>query len=253
VNWCPSCNTVLANEQVIDGACWRCGTTVTTRELEQWFFRITQYADELLDATDTLTEWPEKVLTMQRNWIGRSEGARVRFALADPRLATSDSRLADVSDQPSREPRTASREIEVFTTRIDTIFGANFIMLAPEHPLVEEFAAASADPAAFRAKAQAFRSQERDVRMGGKQGFDTGRQAINPFTGQPVPIWVANFVLWGYGTGAVMGVPGHDERDFEFARTYNLPITVVVQKAGEPLSAETMTEAHAGEGSLVNS
>jgi leucyl-tRNA synthetase len=146
-----------------------------------------------------------------------------------------------------------SRTVEVFTTRIDTIFGANFIMLAPEHPLVEEFAAASADPAAFRAQAQAFRSQERDVRMGGKQGFDTGRQAINPFTGQPVPIWVANFVLWGYGTGAVMGVPGHDERDFEFARAYNLPITVVVQKPGEPLSAETMTEAHAGEGSLVNS
>src|SRR3954468_11220707 len=231
VNWCPVDNTVLANEQVIDGACWRCGSIVEPRELEQWFFRITQYADELLAGLDTLTEWPEKVVVMQRNWIGRSEGARVRFALAD---------------RPNES-------VEVFTTRIDTIFGANFVMLAPEHPLVEQFAAASPDPAGFRARAQAFRSQERDVRMGGKQGFDTGGHAINPSTGRPVPIWVANFVLWGYGTGAVMGVPGHDERDFEFARTYNLPITVVVQKAGEPLSAETMTEAHAGEGSLVNS
>ena len=231
VNWCPVDNTVLANEQVIDGTCWRCGSIVEPRELEQWFFRITRYADELLAGLDTLTGWPEKVVVMQRNWIGRSEGARVRFALPDPPAGT----------------------VEVFTTRIDTIFGANFIMLAPEHPLVEQFAAASPDPAAFRAQAQAFRSQERDVRMGGKQGFDTGRHAVNPFTGQRVPIWVANFVLWGYGTGAVMGVPGHDERDFEFAKTYNLPITVVVQKEGEPLAAETMTEAHAGEGSLVNS
>jgi leucyl-tRNA synthetase len=231
VNWCPVDNTVLANEQVIDGACWRCGSMVEPRDLEQWFFRITQYADALLEGLETLTDWPEKVVVMQRNWIGRSEGARVTFALA-------------------AEPGSS---VEVFTTRIDTIYGANFIMLAPEHPLVEQFAAASADPAAFRAKAQAFRSQERDVRMGGKQGFDTGRQAINPFTGKPVPIWVANFVLWGYGTGAVMGVPGHDERDFEFARTYNLPITIVVQREDEPLSVETMTEAHAGEGSLLNS
>jgi leucyl-tRNA synthetase len=231
VNWCPVDHTVLANEQVIDGCCWRCGSIVEPRDLEQWFFKITEYADELLKGLETLTDWPEKVVVMQRNWIGRSEGAYVKFALDGD----------------------AASHVEVFTTRIDTIFGANFIMLAPEHPFVERFAAASSDPAAFRAKAQAFRSQERDVRMGGKQGFDTGQRAINPFTGKPVPIWVANFVLWGYGTGAVMGVPGHDERDFEFAKTYHLPITVVVQKEGEPLSAETMTEAHAGEGSLVNS
>ena len=237
VNWCPVDNTVLANEQVIDGACWRCGSIVEPRDLEQWFFKITEYADELLAGLDTLTDWPEKVVVMQRNWIGRSEGARVTFALVD-----------DVASGFSR-----TKDVEVFTTRIDTIFGANFIMLAPEHPLVEEFAAAVDDPAAFRAKAQAFRSQERDVRMGGKQGFDTGRQAINPFTGKPVPIWVANFVLWGYGTGAVMGVPGHDGRDFEFAKAYNLPITIVVQGEGAPLSVETMTEAHAGEGVLVNS
>ena len=231
VNWCPVDNTVLANEQVIDGACWRCGSIVEPRDLEQWFFKITEYADELLAGLDTLTAWPEKVVVMQRNRIGRSEGAYVKFALA--------------SDPASH--------VEVFTTRIDTIYGANFIILAPEHPLVERFAAASSDPAGFRAKAQAFRSQERDVRMGGKQGFDTGQYAINPFSGKEVPIWVANFVLWGYGTGAVMGVPGHDERDFEFAKAYDLPITVVVQRADAPISAETMTEAHAGEGSLVNS
>jgi leucyl-tRNA synthetase len=248
VNWCPVDNTVLANEQVIDGACWRCGSLVEPRDLEQWFFKITQYADELLAGLDALTDWPEKVVVMQRNWIGRSEGARVRFALSPSSGPTKAG-----ASEPGVGAEPAPPVVEVFTTRIDTIFGANFIMLAPEHPLVEQFAAASADPAGFRAKAQAFRSQERDVRMGGKQGFDTGRQAINPFTGKPVPIWVANFVLWGYGTGAVMGVPGHDERDFEFARTYHLPITVVVQREGQPLSAETMTEAHAGEGSLVNS
>src|SRR5438034_645742 len=224
VNWCPSCQTVLANEQVIDGACWRCGTPVTTRELEQWFFKITHYSDDLLHGMRELGEWPEKVLTMQRNWIGRSEGARVRFALDHGREA-----------------------IEVFTTRIDTIYGANFIVLAPEHALVQQFADASADPAAFRAKVAKFTSQDRSARLTGeveKEGFDTGRKAINPFTGKPVPIWVANFVLVDYGTGAVMGVPGHDERDFEFARKYKLPVTVVVQEDGKPLDADTMTEAH---------
>ncbi len=231
VNWCPSCQTVLANEQVVDGACWRCGSTVVTRDLEQWFFRITAYADELLAGLETLTDWPEKVVVMQRNWIGRSEGARVRFDLA--------------GDPPGA--------VEVFTTRIDTIYGATFIVLSPEHPLVEAFAAASSDPDGFRAKALAFRTQDRDARMAGKEGFDTGRQAINPFNGRPVPIWVANFVLGEYGTGAVMGVPGHDERDFEFARAYGLPIAIVVEPEDAPIAVETMTEAHAGEGRLVNS
>src|SRR6188472_137399 len=233
VNWCPSCNTVLANEQVVDGGCWRCGTPVVTRDLEQWFFKISHYADELLNGMGELGEWPEKVLTMQRNWIGRSEGARVRFPL-----------------------ETGGGDIEVFTTRIDTIYGANFIVLAPEHPLVKEFAASSSDPAGFKAKVGKFTSQDRSARMTGeveKEGFFTGRTAINPFTGKPVPIWVANFVLIDYGTGAVMGVPGHDARDFEFARKYDLPITVVVEKAGENLDPQTMTEAHAGEGALVNS
>ncbi|MEW6321433.1 MAG: leucine--tRNA ligase [Acidobacteriota bacterium] len=231
VNWCPSCQTVLANEQVVEGGCWRCGTPVTQKDLEQWFFRITAFADDLLEGIDGLTEWPEKVLTMQRNWIGRSEGARVRFAL-------------DRGDQT----------VEVFTTRIDTIYGATFVMLAPEHPLVESFAAEDADPAAFRARAGAFRTQDREARMSGKEGFDTGRRAINPFTGQPVPIWVANFVLGEYGTGAVMGVPAHDERDHEFATKYGLPITVVVRPAdGEIPSPAEMAGAMSSDGVLVHS
>ena len=258
VNWCPSCNTVLANEQVIDGACWRCGTAVTTRELEQWFFRITRYADELLDAADELKDWPEKVLTMQRNWIGRSEGARVSFSLA----AASDPRADPGPRTPDPGSRiAASDSIEVFTTRIDTIYGANFLLLAPEHPLVQQW---SREPGgeAFRGAMQRFQAQDRTARMTGdveKEGFDTGRRAVNPFTSQPVPIWVANFVLIEYGTGAVMGVPGHDQRDFEFARKYGLPITVVVQPAAPdgsgvpPLSAETMDHAEPGSGTLVAS
>jgi leucyl-tRNA synthetase len=241
VNWCPSCNTVLANEQVVDGGCWRCGTPVTTRELEQWFFRITAYADELLEATQRLPGWPEKVLTMQQNWIGRSEGARVRFALArtpDPELRTPD-----------------PDSIEVFTTRIDTIYGANFILLAPEHPLVQEWKEDSSSD--FREKLQRFQGQDRTARMTGeveKEGFDTGRKAINPFTNQPVPIWVANFVLFEYGTGAVMGVPAHDQRDFEFARKYNLPITIVVRPTdGAIPSPDAMHEAVSNDGVLINS
>jgi leucyl-tRNA synthetase len=234
VNWCPSCHTVLANEQVVDGGCWRCGSPVETRDLEQWFFRITAYAEELLGAADSLSAWPEKVLTMQRNWIGRSEGARIRFVLEhDPAV-----------------------EIEVFTTRIDTIYGATFVLLAPEHTMVADFAARSADPAAFRKQVQTFRSQDRAARMSGaieKQGFDTGVRVINPFTGRPVPVWVANFVLGEYGTGAVMAVPAHDQRDFEFARKFDLPIAVVVTPDGSPIAAESLTEAVDAYGVLVGS
>ena len=209
VNWCPVDNTVLANEQVVDGKCWRCDSLVETRDLEQWFFRITAYADELLDATAALDKWPEKVLTMQRNWIGRSEGARVTFALED-------------------DPAT---KIEVFTTRIDTIFGATFVVLGPEHPLVQTLAERSSDPAALKRQVQAFRTQDRTARISGeqeKQGIDTGFKAINPFTNEAVPVWVANFVLGDYGTGAIMAVPAHDERDHEFATKYGLPIRSVV-------------------------
>jgi leucyl-tRNA synthetase len=271
VNWCPVDRTVLANEQVVDGGCWRCGTPVETRDLEQWFFRITAYADELLDGTDTLAGWPEKVLTMQRNWIGKSEGARVKFAL-DPgsglQGASSESASPE-SRPPSREalqrgPAVALAEaeipnpgyIEVFTTRIDTIFGATFVLLGPEHPLVAQFAERSTDPAAFTRQAQAFRMQDRAARISGdieKQGFDTGFRAINPFTGEPVPIWVANFVLGEYGTGAVMAVPAHDQRDFEFARKFQLPIRVVVTPDGQAMASGILTEAAPAYGTLVDS
>lgn len=242
VNWCPGCSTVLANEQVVEGGCWRCGSVVEPRDLEQWFLRITQYADALLDGIDGLDEWPDKVLTMQRNWIGRSEGARVRFAV-------------DVGDQ-GVEPV----DIDVFTTRIDTICGATFVMLAPEHPLVDRFADEALDGAAFLKRVQQFRSQDRADRLTGaveKEGFDTGRTAINPFTGQSVPVWIANFVLAEYGTGAVMAVPAHDQRDFEFARKYQLPVEVVIQPETDvettPLDGASMEEAYAGPGRLVNS
>jgi leucyl-tRNA synthetase len=233
INWCPVDNTVLANEQVVDGACWRCGTTVVQRDLEQWSFKITAYADELLQGLDTLTEWPEKVVVMQRNWIGRSEGARLTFPVTN-----------------------ADAGVEIFTTRIDTIFGATFVLLAPEHPMVDRFAAESSDPAVFRAKAAAFRALDRESRLTGaidKEGFDTGRTAVNPFTGEPVPIWVANFVLAEYGTGAIMAVPAHDQRDFEFARKYGLPIRIVVRADGDTRTADDLTEAAAGAGRLVES
>ncbi|MGE3705082.1 MAG: leucine--tRNA ligase [Vicinamibacterales bacterium] len=233
VNWCPKDNTVLANEQVIDGACWRCGSTVVARDLEQWFFRITAYADELLQGLDTLGDWPEKVAVMQRNWIGRSEGARLTFRISG-----------------------AAEGIEIFTTRVDTIFGANFVLLAPEHPLVERFAAESPDPAAFRERVAQFRALDREARLTGaieKEGFDTGRTAVNPFTGRDVPIWVANFVLAEYGTGAIMAVPAHDQRDFEFARKYGLPITVVILGDGPAPDPDTMTDAATAYGTLANS
>ncbi len=228
VNWCEKDQTVLANEQVVDGGCWRCGTPVTTRDLEQWFFKITAYADDLLKGIEQLGQWPAKVLTMQENWIGRSEGTRVQFG-----------------------------EIAVFTTRIDTIFGATCVFLAPEHPLVERYAADSNDPAAFRKKVAAFRTQDRTARLTGeieKEGFFTGRTVVNPFTNEAIPVWIANFVLGEYGTGAVMAVPAHDQRDFEFATKYGLPIKVVI----EPVPAvappsNTLDAAFVEYGRLVNS
>ena len=241
VNWCPDCQTVLANEQVVDGGCWRCGATVGTRELAQWFFRITRYADELLDGIGTLDQWPEKVLTMQRNWIGRSEGALMQFTLAGP-------------DGTAGE---GAEGIEVFTTRIDTIYGATFVLLAPEHPLVERIAADRADGEAFLAHVGRFRALDRTARLTGqidKEGIDTGRVAINPFSGERVPMWVANFVLAEYGTGAIMAVPAHDQRDFEFARKYGLPVRVVIQPPGDTLPPGDRLGAAAPEyGRLVDS
>src|SRR3954462_7806539 len=231
VNWCPVDNTVLANEQVILGACWRCGTMVEQRSLEQWFFKITAYADELLAGLETLKEWPEKVVVMQRNWIGRSEGDRLKFKVAN----------------------SPDLEIEVFTTRIDTIYGATFVVLAPEHPLVEKFAALAKDPVAFRADIQSFRSQDKEARLGGKEGVNTGQFAVNPFTREQVPIWVGNFVLAEYGTGAIMAVPAHDERDFEFAKKYTLPIRIVVRSKDTPATADELTDATTNYGKLVDS
>ena len=240
VNWCPSCRTVLANEQVVDGACWRCSSEVELRELEQWFLRITRYANELLDGADQLEDWPEKVLTMQRNWIGRSEGALVQFPLTG-------------IDGDANKPEL----IEVFTTRIDTIYGATFVILAPEHALVDRIAAECSDSAAFRNRVHRFRMLDRTARLTGqieKEGFDTGCKAINPFTGKLVPVWIANFVLAEYGTGAIMAVPAHDQRDFEFARKYDLPITVVIQpNNAAQLSSETLTAASVEPGRLVKS
>jgi leucyl-tRNA synthetase len=228
VNWCETDQTVLANEQVVDGGCWRCGTPVTTKNLEQWFFKITAYADDLLMGIDQLSQWPDKVRTMQRNWIGRSEGTRVQFG-----------------------------EIDVFTTRIDTIFGATCVFVAPEHPLVDLFAAESKDPDAFRKLVSAFRTQDRAARLSGsieKDGFFTGRYVVNPFTNEQVPVWIANFVLGEYGTGAVMAVPAHDQRDFEFAKKFGLPIKVVVHPDPD-LDPRTggLKEAYVEYGRLVDS
>ncbi len=248
VNWCPVDKTVLANEQVVEGACWRCGTTVVTRDLEQWFLKITAYAEELLTSLDSLHKWPEKVLTMQRNWIGRSEGARVRFTLVD---------LPGADEAPGQAAIPTLQEIDVFTTRIDTIYGATFVLLAPEHALVEQFAETSTDPVSLRAAAARFRTQDRMARVAGdieKEGVFTGRYAVNPFTRATVPIWVANFVLGEYGTGAVMAVPAHDQRDFEFARKYDLPIRVVVKPAdADAPEPESLTAAVSNDGVLINS
>jgi leucyl-tRNA synthetase len=244
VNWCPECCTVLANEQVIDGCCWRHeGTKVDQRDLVQWFFRITAYAQELLDGLDKLDGWPEKVRTMQRNWIGRSEGTDVDFFLDDARWEDGD-----------EKSNLAGRRIRVFTTRVDTIFGATSVQLAPQHALVARFTAA--DPA-LKAQVDELLDQQKKAREAGdlgaieKHGVPTGRFAINPYNGQRVPIWVANYILADYGTGAIMSVPGHDERDFEFATKYGLPITRVIKPVGEVEGAELPFLSE--DGVLVNS
>ncbi|RMD77835.1 MAG: leucine--tRNA ligase [Gammaproteobacteria bacterium] len=205
VNWCPEDRTVLANEQVIDGRCWRCDTPVERREIPQWFLRITAYAEELLEGLDRLEGWPEAVKTMQRNWIGRSEGVEVVFPVA------------------GREER-----LTVFTTRPDTLMGVTYLALAPEHPLAREAAKERPELAAFLEEARRVQASEAALETLEKKGMPTGLEAVHPVSGERVPIWVANFVLWGYGTGAVMAVPAHDQRDWEFARRYGLPIRAVV-------------------------
>jgi len=234
VNWCPQCATVLANEQVIDGRCWRHeDTLVELRDLTQWFLRITKYADELLDGLKTLDGWPDKVRTMQRNWIGRSEGTLVDFALA-------------------ADPAT---KISVFTTRVDTIFGATSVQVAPEHAVAKSFAASNP---LLAGQIEEMLAQQQAAREAGnlgaieKHGVTTGQFAINPFNGESVPIWVANYILADYGTGAIMSVPAHDERDFEFAQKYNLPLRRVVAPNldTEELALPYLAEE---EGVLINS
>ncbi len=233
VNWCDNCQTVLAREQVIDGTCWRCDQPVLPKKMYGWFFAITKYAEELLSDLENLPGWPERVVAMQRNWIGKSAGLACDFQVED-----------------------SSEKITIFTTRPDTIFGVTFMSLAVEHPLVQKLCADFPKQETVQnfvsetivAKQRASADQETE-----KRGVFTGRYCINPFNGERIPIYVANFVLMEYGTGAVMAVPAHDQRDFEFARAYNLPMKVVVQPEGEALQTANMPEASSGPGRLVNS
>ncbi|PIS38179.1 MAG: leucine--tRNA ligase [Nitrospirae bacterium CG_4_9_14_3_um_filter_53_35] len=232
VNWCSSCRTVLANEQVEGGRCWRCDSDVTQKQLSQWFFRITRYADELLSFCDRLPGWPERVITMQKNWIGKSYGVEVEFPVQ------------------GREEK-----ILIFTTRPDTLFGATFMSMAPEHPMVFSLTAPEqkADVEAF---IERMRRTDKIVRTSEdveKEGVFIGSFAVNPMTGKPIPIYIANFVLMEYGAGAVMAVPAHDQRDFEFAKKYGIPIQVVIQPPDRTLRPEEMAEAYTEPGIMVNS
>ncbi len=240
-NWCPSCHTVLANEQVIDGLCWRCDSRVEQKDLTQWFLRITAYGDELLQDLEKLEGgWPDRVIAMQRNWIGKSTGASIGFAL-ETAVRTADGETAS---------------LDVFTTRPDTVFGVSFVTLAPEHPLVEHLIADYARADEVRAFVNRIRNMDRLERQSDtleKEGVFTGAHVIHPFTGERVPLWLGNFVLADYGTGAVMGVPAHDQRDFDFARKYGLPVRVVIEPRNARLDPGTMTEAYTGEGVMIHS
>jgi len=233
VNWCPSCDTVLANEQVNNGKCWRCETAVENRQLAQWFFKITDYAQALLDGLDKLPGWPDRVKLMQENWIGRSEGASVDFKV--------------VGD---------GEVITVFTTRPDTLYGATFFLLAPEHELADKLIVdpkLSTGLEEFRRQVALESSIDRTNAEVEKLGFFTGRYVLNPLNGEKIPVYLANYILTGYGTGAVMAVPAHDQRDFEFARKYGLPVRVVIQPEDLVLDGNGMTEAYVGEGAMVGS
>ena len=234
VNWCPQCQTVLANEQVVAGGCWRCDTAVTQKKMEQWFLKITDYADELLSGHAGLRKWPEHVLQMQKNWIGRSTGAHVHFGLEG-----------------------STNKIEVFTTRLDTIYGATFLVVSPEHPAVSELIAgpAGARLRAWVTKTAVAMRMKREIGETEKDGVDTGKKALNPFTGEFIPVWLANYVLMDYGTGAIMAVPAHDARDFQFATDYGIPIRTVIAPPGEATRPHDTAPAEVfeDEGVLVNS
>ena len=233
VNWCDTCQTVLANEQVEAGECWRCGNPVRQKKLTQWFFKISDYAEDLLEYCDRLAGWPEKVTTMQKNWIGKSMGAEIRFQVED-----------------------SDRAIDVFTTRPDTIFGATFMCLAPEHPLVRALSRGTGLEADVDAFVERMALQSRSDRMlenYEKEGLFIGAWCLNPMTGRRMPIYIANFALMEYGTGAVMSVPAHDQRDFDFAKKYGLDIVVVIRPYDTPVEQVARTEAYVEDGVLVNS
>ena len=238
VNWCPSCETVLANEQVIGGRCWRCDSEVTKKNLEQWFFKITDYAERLLEDLELLDGWPEKVRVMQRNWIGRSEGAEIVFKIKE-----------------------TGEEVPVFTTRPDTLFGVTFFVLAPEHPLAEELAEKSGQRAELDQlleEKQKLSYAELEEGRFEKKGFDTGFHVINPVNGEEVPIWISNYVLAEYGTGAVMGVPAHDQRDYEFAIKFGLPIKTVIapedyEEGPDNFDVVRLGQAYDEPGVMINS
>ncbi|HUT84026.1 MAG TPA: leucine--tRNA ligase [Thermodesulfobacteriota bacterium] len=233
INWCSGCKTVLANEQVEAGLCWRCSTEVEEKHLEQWFFRITSYVEELLDYCDKLPGWPERVLTMQKNWIGKSQGVEIIFPMAE-----------------------GDGSIKVFTTRQDTLFGATFMLIAPEHSLVMELVRGKPREKEVREFVEKVKKQDMMTRTSEyyeKEGIFLDAYCLNPVTNNKMPIYAANFVLADYGTGCVMAVPTHDQRDFEFAQKYGLPMIVVIQNPDNPLDVETMTEAYVDEGILVNS
>ncbi|MCQ9208371.1 MAG: leucine--tRNA ligase, partial [Omnitrophica bacterium] len=233
VNWCPSCQTILANEQVINGKCWRCEAQVKEKELEQWFFKITAYAQRLLDDLSKLKDWPERVRIMQKNWIGRSEGVSIDFPIVGEKEALS-----------------------CFTTRVDTIYGATYMVLAAGHQGIERLVEGAPNKDEILSFIEKVREQNiaarADVEVG-KEGIFTGRYVVNPVNNRQIPLWIANYVLMEYGTGAVMAVPAHDQRDFEFAKQYNLPIEVVIDNPEEPLNAQTMSEAYLDDGIMINS
>ena len=234
VNWCNTCNTVLANEQVIDGCCWRCDGEVEDRFQEGWFFKITDYADRLLEGCDRLSgKWPEQVLTMQSNWIGKSHGAEVDFKI-----------------------KGKNEVIRVFTTRPDTLYGATFMVLAPEHPLVAKLSLGTKQEIVVGEFIKKVKQEDKVTRTsetGEKNGVFTGAYAVNPLTGEDIPVWSANFVLMDYGTGAVMSVPAHDQRDLDFARKYDLPVRMVIQPTEGSLDESNVQEAFSANGVMVNS
>ena len=233
VNWCPSCQTVLANEQVVDGKCERCKTEVTKKNLSQWYLKITDYADRLLGNLDKLEGWPDKVKTMQRNWIGKSYGANINFEIKD-----------------------SDKVLEVFTTRADTLFGATYMVMSPEHPFVNELVAGRPEEAeveSYQEKARRMSDIERTSTSNEKTGVFIGRYAINPVNGKEIPIYISDYVLMGYGTGAIMAVPAHDQRDFDFAKAFGLDIIPVVDPEDPSIDLYDLKEAFVAEGKMINS